>query len=100
MTKADKVRALLKQAATPGERAAAEAALRRLLQGGGADVKAFEFDVTALVLSRVPIEGWEMRLLRRAWALDEVLVGMGVEYRWNPTDDVYFPVPLRVASDD
>ena len=41
-----------------------------------------------------------MRLLRRAWALDEVLVEMGVEYRWNPTDDVYFPVPRRVTSED
>jgi hypothetical protein len=100
MTKADKVRALLKQAATLGERAAAGAALRRLIQGGATGVQAFEFDITALVLSRVPIEGWEMRLLRRAWDLDEVLVKMGVEYRWNPTNDVYFPVPLRVTSDD
>ena len=99
MNKADKVRALLKQASTPGERAAAEAALKRLTRGG-ADPSAFEFDVRALVLSRVPIEGWEMRLLRRAYDLEEVLVTMGVEYRWNPTDDVYFPVPLRVASTD
>ncbi len=96
MTKADKVRALLAGAATPGERAAAEAALKRLTSGGSTE-QAFEFDVEALVLSRVPIEGWEMRLLRRAWALDEVLAEMGVEYRWNPTDDVYFPVPLRLG---
>jgi hypothetical protein len=98
MTKADKVRALLEQAATPGERAAAEAALKRLTRG--ADAKTFEFDVTALVLSRVPIEGWEMRLLRRGWDLDQVLATLGVEYRWNPTDDVYFPVPLRVTTKD
>lgn len=98
MSKAAKIRALLDRAATPGERAAAKAALARLKQGQ--DAPAAKVDVRAIIESRTPIEGWEMRVLRRGWDMEAVLASMGVTYRWDPTDDVYFPEPLHLTSGD
>ena len=87
-----KVRRLLAQATTEGEREACRRALERI-QSGGAGVRVDAWPLEERVAGREPLEGWEMRVARRLPEFADAIAG----YRWNPSDDTYYPEPFAVG---
>ncbi len=89
-----KVQRLLEAATTDGEREACSAALDRIARSDGSERSLEQFLDTArrAVERRDPLDGTDIRLMRRFPELAPLIA----DYRWNPTEDVYYPAPREM----